>query len=85
MRTTLDIDGRLLDEVVEATGEKSRSKAVNEALEEYVRGIAYDRLLAMAGTVEFDEEWGLWRETSLGELRSFESDEDTKVEPHSGR
>jgi DNA-binding NtrC family response regulator len=29
MWTTLDIDGKLLDEVVEASGEKSRSRAVN--------------------------------------------------------
>ena len=85
MRTTLDIDSTLLDEVVEATGEKSRSKAVNEALEEFVRGITYDRLLAMAGTVEFDEDWDIWRRTSLGRLRSFESDEDSTVEPRPGR
>lgn len=85
MRTTLDIDSSLLEEVAEATGEKSKSKAVNEALEGSVRGIAYDRLLAMAGTVEFDVEWGLWRQTRLGELRSFESDEDTNVQPRPGR
>ena len=37
MRTTLDIDSALLDSVVDATGEKTRSKAVNAALKEYIR------------------------------------------------
>ncbi|MEE9284235.1 MAG: type II toxin-antitoxin system VapB family antitoxin [Dehalococcoidia bacterium] len=37
MRTTLDLDRRLLDEVTEMTGEKSKSRAVNKALEEFVR------------------------------------------------
>lgn len=37
MRTTLDIDSVLLDKVVDATGEKTKSKAVNAALKEYIR------------------------------------------------
>ena len=37
MRTTLNIDNRLLETVVEATGEKTKSKAVNAALKEYIR------------------------------------------------
>ena len=35
MRTTLNIDSKLLEYVIEATGEKS--KAVSAALKEYVR------------------------------------------------
>ena len=37
MRTTIDIDGKLLDSVVDATGEKTKSRAVNAALKEYMR------------------------------------------------
>ena len=37
MRTTLNIDGKLLETVVEATGEKTKSKAVNAALKEFIR------------------------------------------------
>ena len=37
MRTTLDIEGKLLDSVVAATREKTKSKAVNAALKEYIR------------------------------------------------
>lgn len=37
MRTTLDIDTTLLDKVVDATGEKTKSAAVNAALKEFIR------------------------------------------------
>ena len=37
MRTTITIDRKLLDELVETTGEKSKSAALNKAAEDYVR------------------------------------------------
>ena len=37
MRTTVTIDRELLDELVETTGEKSKSAALNKAAEDYVR------------------------------------------------
>lgn len=37
MLTTLDIDRKLLDAVVEATGEETESEAVNAVMKEYIR------------------------------------------------
>lgn len=37
MRTTVTIDRTLLEELQEATGEKSKSAALNKAAEEYLR------------------------------------------------
>ncbi len=37
MRTTLNIDSELLENVLDATGESTKSKAVNAALKEYIR------------------------------------------------
>ncbi len=37
MRTTLNIDSELLEDVLEATGERTKSKAVNAVLKEYIR------------------------------------------------
>ena len=37
MRTTINIDEKLLKNVLEATGEKTKSKAVNAALRDYIR------------------------------------------------
>ena len=55
MRTTLDVDSKLLEDVVKTTGEKSKSKAVNRALEEYIRRTKIDELRAMAGKFPLED------------------------------
>ena len=49
MRTTLDIERKLLDSVVAATGEKSKGKAVNAALKEYIRRKHVQELIDSTG------------------------------------
>lgn len=55
MRTTLDIDGKLLDSVVAATGEKTKSKAVNAALKEYIRRKHVRELIDSWGEIIVDD------------------------------
>lgn len=57
MRTTLDVDEKLLAEVVKATRANSKSKAVNKALDEYIRRRKIDELRAMLGTVDLVDNW----------------------------
>ena len=58
MRTTLDIDVKLLDQIERIVGEKSPSKAVSKALEEYVRQDRARRLIASLGTRDLDlDDW----------------------------
>lgn len=58
MRTTIDVDRCLLDKVVEISGEASKSKAVNRALEEYVRRMRIDHLLSLLGRLDLDlDDW----------------------------
>ena len=52
MRTTLDVDRNLLDQVVEATGERSKSAAVNRALSDYMRRKRVDELREIAGSID---------------------------------
>lgn len=52
MRTTLDIDEKLMDVVVALTREKNKRRAVSKALEEYVRQRRIQELRAMAGKIE---------------------------------
>ena len=62
MRTTLDIDEGLMEHVVEATGEKSKSRAVSRVLEEYVRDIRMKRLLDLQGKLDLDlDDWHEFR------------------------
>ena len=53
MRTTLDVDEKLLEQVVKFTGEKNKSKAVSNALKLYLQWKATQELRAMAGKIEF--------------------------------
>ncbi len=62
MRTTLDVDEKLLDAVVNATGEKSKSKAVNKALQDYIRRRNLGRLLASRGKLDLAlDDWYEYR------------------------
>lgn len=54
MRTTLDIDPKLLDIAAELTGESNKGRVVNAALEELVRRRRLEELRAMAGKLDID-------------------------------
>ena len=60
-RTNLVLDERLLEEAVRLSGERTYSKAVERALEEFVRRVRAGRILTLAGS-------GLW-EGDLAEMR----------------
>ncbi len=59
MRTTISIDSRVLEALVQATGARSRSAALNRAAEEYLRRKKLDALKAAwpgMGTVDVRRE-----------------------------
>lgn len=60
--TNLVLDERLLDEVTQASGERTYSRAVTRAIEDYLRRHGAGRILELAGT-------GLW-EGDLSEMRA---------------
>lgn len=55
MRTTLNIDDKLLETVIEATGETNKSKAVNAALKEYIRRKHVQELVDSWGKIIVDD------------------------------
>ena len=55
MRTTVDIDQQLLDDVVKASGEKSKGRAVEKALKVFVRQQAINDLRSSAGKIIIDD------------------------------
>lgn len=60
-RTSLTLDEHLLEEALRLSGERTYSKTVDRALEEFVRRIKARRILELAHT-------GLWR-GDLAEMR----------------
>ncbi|MDO8530628.1 MAG: type II toxin-antitoxin system VapB family antitoxin [Dehalococcoidia bacterium] len=57
MRTTLDIDKDVLEEVARLTGERKKSKAVMKALQDYVRRRNIERLWSLAGKIDLVDNW----------------------------
>ena len=68
MRTTVDIEEKLLKNVVALTGEKSKNKALNKALEEYVRRSRVEELRAMLGKVDLVDNWRELEELEIKEM-----------------
>jgi Arc/MetJ family transcription regulator len=60
-RTNLVLDENLLEEATRLSGEKTYSRAVERALEDFVRRVRARQILTLAGS-------GLW-EGSLPEMR----------------
>ena len=60
-RTNLVLDEQLLEEVTRASGERTYSRAVTRAIEDYLRRHRAGRILELAGS-------GLW-EGDLAEMR----------------
>ena len=72
MRTTLDVDRKLLDEVVEVTGERSKSAAVNRALWDYIRRKRVDELREIAGNIDLVNNLRELEALELKELEQME-------------
>ena len=68
MRTTLNIDEKLIEEVAKLTGEKNKGKAVNKVLEDYIRRKRIVELQALAGHIELVDNLKELEELELKEL-----------------
>jgi Arc/MetJ family transcription regulator len=75
-RTNLLLDEQLLAEVTKVSGERSYSKAVTHALEDFLRRHRAGRILELAGS-------GLW-EGDLSEMRG-DSTRQTSTPPRAAR
>jgi metal-responsive CopG/Arc/MetJ family transcriptional regulator len=67
MRTTLNVKNDLINKVLELTGAKNRSQAVNDVLEYFIKEKQINNLLNLKGKLHLDE--------NLKDLREMELDE----------
>lgn len=72
MRTTLNIDEKLLENVLRVTGQRSKSKAVNEVMVEYLRRKAIDEIRAMAGKIDILDNWRDLEKSELNEQKKLQ-------------
>ena len=57
MRTTITLDDELAKTLIKTTGEKSAVDAIRKALQEYVRMSRKQRVLALRGQVQLEDNW----------------------------
>ena len=69
MRTTVDVDDKLLAEAETMLGEKSPSKTVNFALRELVRRRKLEKLRSWIGRGDLIDNWREMEELELKEMR----------------
>jgi Arc/MetJ family transcription regulator len=69
-RTNLVLDEHLLEELTRVSGERTYSRAVTKAMEDYLRRHRAGRIFALAGS-------GLWE----GDLSEMRGDAATAVRP----
>ncbi len=55
MRATLNIPDDLIEEVQKATGEKSKTKAIVTAMQEFIRDKKLRAILELRGKIEIDD------------------------------
>ena len=72
MRTTLALDKKLLEEAMKCSGEKTKTAAVNLALEDFVRRKKLAGLKSLSGKVRIDLDW---RKAEEEELKSSKEHE----------
>jgi len=65
MRATLNIPDELIKEVQKASGEKSKTKAITKAMEEYIRREKAKELLKLRGNVSLVFDWKAQEEKEL--------------------
>lgn len=57
MRATLNIPDDLMSEVQELSGEKSKTKAIVTAMQEYLRQKKIKELISLRGKIKIDYDW----------------------------
>jgi Arc/MetJ family transcription regulator len=67
MRTTLNVDDRLFDELMRMTQAKTKTEAVRLALNEYLHLKRKQQLLSLRGRLDIADNWQELRELEIEE------------------
>jgi len=57
MRTTINVDDDVFDRLMELTESRTKTEAVNRALEDYVRLKLKERLLSLSGQITIEDNY----------------------------
>jgi metal-responsive CopG/Arc/MetJ family transcriptional regulator len=72
MRTTMSLDERLVNELMEVTGAKSRTEAIHRAIAELIRRKKLEELKALSGKIRIADNWRALEAAELKEQAARE-------------
>ena len=67
MRTTINIDDEVMENVMRLSHSKSRSDAIRIALQEYIRQQRRRQVLELRGTLDIEDNWEALRKLEMPE------------------
>ena len=69
MRTTINVKDELMNELMKHTIAKSKTKAIELAIKEYLEKKAMEDIIALSGQVRIDLDWEKEEKAELDEYR----------------
>ena len=70
MRTTINIQDDLMDRLLVGTKSKTKTKAVEIAIKEYIEKKSIEDLLSLSGRIDIDPDWEKEEEAELNGYRN---------------
>jgi hypothetical protein len=69
LRATLNIPDRLIDDLIRETKVKSKTQAITMAIEEFLQKKRLEKLLALEGKLDLEDNWREMETLELEELK----------------
>ena len=69
MRTTININDDLMDALLASTKAKTKTKAVELSIREYIEKKSIEDLISLSGKINIDLDWQKEEEAELNEYR----------------
>jgi hypothetical protein len=69
MRITATIEDKTLSDLMKFTGAKSKTAAINEAIQDWVRHMKIEKLRSLRGKVKIEDNWRELRDLEIRETK----------------
>lgn len=71
MRTTINIQDDLMDALLACTKAKTKTKAIELAIKDYIEKKSIEDLISLSGKINVDLDWQKEEEVELNEYRDY--------------
>jgi Arc/MetJ family transcription regulator len=71
MRTTINIQDDLMDALLARTKSKTKTKAIELAIKDYIEKKSIEDLISLSGKINVDLDWQKEEEAELNEYRDY--------------